>query len=139
MTKEKTVRNKRAQFGVAKSKLSLDINELDPKFHYRWVNDEPGRIAYVMSCGYVFVEPHEVGYESNTENKVSFLGGDNRDGSKMNTYLMKQPMEYFLEDSAALQGKVDKIDEAITGGQIERQQGDGRYIPKGGISYKPQS
>jgi len=134
-TKVKPLRDKRIPFGIARSKL--DVDNLDPAYHYRWVNDEPGRIAKAQEGGYSFVIPEEVNRESNDENRVNILGGSNKDGSKLNIYLMKIPMELHLEDVELMQGQVDKIDEAIQGGNINREANDGRYVPKGGISYNP--
>ena len=132
--KEKMKRNKRVPFGVARSKLTVD--NLDEAYHYRWINDEPGRIAQAMAGGYSFVEPKEVGRESNDENKVSLIDrGAQKDGSALNIYLMKIPMEFHLEDVAESQAKLDKIDDAIRGGTADDGDKTNRYIPKEGISY----
>lgn len=132
---EKKERNKRVPFGVARSKLS--VAKLIEGYHLRWINDEPGRLQQAMNGGYSFVEPSEVDWEENGDTKVKVLGGAKKDGSALYIYLMKIPMEFHLEDVAEAQGNVDKIDSAILQGQSDREGGDGRYVPKGGISYKP--
>ena len=128
-------RNKRQPFGVARSKLN--VNQPIEGYHLRWINDEPGRIQQALDGGYSFVEPDEVKHESNDENKVKVLGGSQRNGiDPMYQYLMKIPMEYYLEDKEFSKQQVDRIDDAIKGGKISLESGDNRYIPSGGISIK---
>jgi hypothetical protein len=128
-------RQKRRPFGVPVSKLS--VNGLIEGYHLRWINDEPGRISNAQDSGYSFVEPSEVGRESREDNKVKELVGVQRDEkTPMFAYLMKIPMEFYLEDRALMNEQLDEIDNAIRGGKIDRQVGDGRYVPEGGISYK---
>lgn len=128
-------RSKRRPFGVPTSKLS--VNEFIDGFHLRWINDEPGRIAQAQDSGYQFVEPNEVGRVSKEDNKVKELVGVQRDEkTPMYAYLMKIPMEFYLEDRELMNQQLDEIDNAIRGGNLDRQRGDGRYVPEGGISYK---
>lgn len=134
VTTQVRARNKRKPFGVPTSKLS--IGTPIEGYHLRWINDEPGRIAKALEGDYVFAEPSEVGRESREDNKVKELVGVNKDGSPMYAYLMKLPMEFYLEDKALKEEHDDKIEEAIRGGKIEARSGDGRYVPEGGISYK---
>lgn len=128
-------RQRRQSFSIPTSKL--EISQQLEGYHYRWINDEPGRIAKALASGYVFAEPEEVGREADRDNKVSILGGANKDGSPLQVYLMRIPMEYYLEDQEIAQGRLDELDNAIRGGKLDRAVGDGRYVPDGGISYKP--
>ena len=131
---ETKVRNKRRPFGVACSKL--DIDKKQEGFHYRWVNDEPGRIQQAQDGDYTFVTPQEIGKDDQQETRVKILAGKNQDGSGLYAYLMKIPLEYFLEDQQEKQSYLDDIDAAIRGGKIEQKFNDNRYIPDGGISIK---
>lgn len=133
-TEVKPQRNKRRPFGIPQSKLSVD-KTLDG-YHYRWINDEPGRIAQALAGAYVFVEPEEVGREPNGENKVWEIGGTNKDGSVMRVYLMRIAEEFYQEDRQSHNEYLDNIDEAIRGGRVNQQASDNRYVPQGGISYK---
>jgi hypothetical protein len=133
-TTEVKTRNKRKPFGVPRTKLSVDNQ--DPAYHYRWVNDEPGRIAQALEGDYTFVEPQEVNRTSKDGNRVRELAGKLEDGSAMYTYLMKIPREYFEEDQQASQSYLDDIDAAIRGGKINAGANDKRYVPEGGISIK---
>ena len=128
------VRNKRKPFGVKTSKLA--ISKQQEGFHYRWVNDEPGRIGQAIEGGYQFVDPNEVAREPREDNKTREYAGLKADGSPMFTYLMKIPQEYYEEDQAVSQGHLDNIDKAIRGGSLDRTPGDNRYIPKQGIKFQ---
>lgn len=134
----KKERQKRIPFGTKTSKLELAIK--DPAYHYRYFNDSPGRIQRALDAGYTFVEPEEVGKdprEGREENKVAIYAGTQTDGvTPLYSYLMKIPMEFYLEDDAVKNLNLDSIDAAIKGGKIDQTAGDNRYIPKEGISIK---
>lgn len=137
--KETRLKEKRRPFGVPQSRLTIDASYLDPAFHYRWINDEPGRLPLAQQASYQFVTPDEVGRVSvdRDDNRVKEIVGVARDEkTSMYAYLMKVPMEYYLEDQAARSTAQDKFDEAIRQGTLEARPGDGRYVPQGGISYK---
>lgn len=137
MATKTTIRSqeKRRPFGVPVSRLSI-FKEIDG-YHLRWINDEPGRLALAQESGYTFVEPSEVGRASNDDNLVKELVGTQRDNATpLYAYLMKIPMEFYLEDRNLMETKLDKVDDAIRRGTFERQNGDGRYVPDGGITYK---
>lgn len=129
------VRNKRKPFGVPRLKLTLE--KTLEGYHYRWVNDEPGRISAALAGDYEFAKPEEVGRDDiNDDGKVSELAGTNKDGSAMRCYAMRIPLEYYLEDQAEKAGYLNDVDLAIRGGKINSTSNDGRYVPKDGISIK---
>ncbi|MDE2097564.1 MAG: hypothetical protein KGL39_09985 [Patescibacteria group bacterium] len=135
---DRPTREIRASFGMARAKL--DIPYSIPGYHLHWINDTPGRIAYAESVGYAFVTQDEVRLTERTLSgslgtNVSRLVGKQEDGvTPMQAYLMKIRQDWYDEDQRALQGKIDKVDDAIRGGNIEGHVGEhGRYIPKGGI------
>lgn len=129
-------RSKRRPFGVPQSKLSI-AKQLDG-YHYRWINDSPGRIAQALEGAYVFATPDEVGREARNgeTDKVRELAGTNKDGSAMYAYLMRLPLEFYYEDKQASTAYLDDIDTAIKGGRINQTAADKRYVPLNGISYK---
>jgi hypothetical protein len=129
-------RNKRRPFGVPQSKLSIS-KQLEG-YHYRWINDSPGRIAQALEGAYVFVTPDEVGRDSRDGDvdKVRELAGTNKDGSAMYAYLMRLPLEYYYEDKKIATDYLNEIDSAIKGGRINQTAADKRYVPREGISYK---
>lgn len=128
------VRNKRKPFGIKVSRLA--ISKQQEGFHYRWVNDEPGRLSQAIDGGYDFVVPSEVGREPREDNKTREYAGLKADGGPMFTYLMKIPQEYYEEDQESAQEHLDSIDKAIRGGSLDRTPSDNRYIPKEGIKFK---
>ena len=113
-------RRTRGAFNGTTGKLSLNSASLDPAFHYHWINDTPGRVAQAEANGYQFVLADEVGSE------VVRLVGVQESGEPLKSYLMKIKMEWYMEDQAALQGKLDKVDSAIKSGR-NAQDSDGFY------------
>ena len=140
---DRPTRKARNAFGSAQSKLSVPYQ--DPEYHYHWVNDTPGRIAEAEEHDYEFVTYEEVRMSARVAtasggtlgSNVSRLVGKQEDGiTPLNAYLMKIRKEWYDEDQKYQQSKVDEIDSAIRGGNIEGHVGkDGRYIPKGGIKF----
>jgi hypothetical protein len=92
---------KRVPLDGRRARMLLDEASLDPAYRYKWVNDEKGRIHSYTEAGYEHVRNEEgvaVGHANidsgvNPESVVSIDGGRG-----VTVYLMKQPMEYFLED-----------------------------------------
>jgi hypothetical protein len=126
---------KRRPFGVANSKLG--INREIEGYHLRWINDTPGRLAMAQESGYEFVTPEEVGRVplDREKTKVKELADTtSKDGSPIYAYLMKLPQEWYEADNKIREQPQDQFDDAIRAGSIENSAG--RYIPKGGISYK---
>ena len=134
--KNERSQEKRRPFGVARQRLT--VNQDIPGYHLRWIVDEPGRIEAALEAGYTFVEPSEVGKQAREDNKIRELSGVQRDDkTPQYSYLMKVPEEYYLEDRAAIEKQNKDIERAIKGGKVNPEANDGRYIPDGGISYKP--
>jgi hypothetical protein len=133
-TAEVKVRNKRRPFNAPVNKL--EVNNPLTGWHYRWVNDEPGRVSKALAGDYVFAEPQEIdsGSSSTKDARASILAGTNKDGSPMLAYLMRIPMEFYLEDKQESQSHLDQIDAAIRGGKTTHI--NNSYIPEGGISIK---
>lgn len=126
---------KRVPFGTPRTRLSLNT-QLEG-FHYRWINDLPGRLSQAQEGGYSFVEPSEVGKEPTENNRVFELVGLQKDGvNPLHAYLMKIPQEWYLEDDKVKQSQLDEIDTAIKGGKADSGLKDNRYIPTAGISIK---
>ena len=134
--KTERTQQKRRPFGVAQTRLA--VNKEIEGYHLRWINDEPGRVEQAMESGYSFVEAEEVGKVAREDNRVRELVGVARDEkSPMYAYLMKIPQEFYLEDRGIIENQNKQIENAIKQGKINQSAGDGRYVPSGGISYKP--
>lgn len=90
----------------------------DPNYHRCFVADypeSPGNVQMYIDAGYEFVDESAVEVEVTTVNKASKYGHvvarAGRDG--VVSYLMQQPMEYWLEDEAVRNEKIDAKDPAI--------------------------
>lgn len=112
--------------------LSLPVQKLEvpeiPGYHLHWFRGTSARIQQAQRAGFEFVKPEEVklnnlalgGDASKSGNsdmgdRVSVVAGDIDDqGQAVRLYLMKQPMEYYLQDKALLQQRNDSIADAMT-------------------------
>lgn len=140
-TRGEEPRRERVPMGVPRAKLTVQNKE--PGYAYRWINDAPGRIAQAQQAGYEFVTDGQTTTgdtgESNTDlgTQVSAIVGTHEDGSTMRAYLMRIPEQYYREDQAMKQSEIDKIDESVRQGAIGKEHGDGHtYIPDRGIRYE---
>ena len=93
-------------------------------FHLYWFNDEPGRIDRAKAAGYEHVTDDDGKH-------VRRIVGVARDHTALEAYLMKLPLEWYQEDMAAEQKRVDEIDDSIRRGDIE-----GKALTKSDTSQK---
>lgn len=120
----------RIPMSVPRSKLTTpDI----PGHHCHWLNDYAGRILQAQQAGYEFVSPEDalitmpdvagspVGAGTDLGSRVSVVVGKNEDGTPLRAYLMKIRSEWFKEDQAIAQGRVDDVHEAMRQGKQEVQ------------------
>ena len=134
-------RKKRNTFNGTQAKIS--VNHTIPGYHLHVFTDIGGRIQDALDNGYEFVSPNEVGGVS--ENVVSrngdlgdrirYLVNPRAEGSEQYGYLMKQRLEWYEEDQAALQNKNNQIDAAIRKGKVTGEN-PAFYVPKGGIKLE---
>lgn len=123
-----TGRRKRIPLGQAQQKLGATIR---PGYVGRWINDVPGRLQQAEAGGYTYVGDDTGAKSTELGARVAqHVGG----GTK--AYLMEIPEEYYAEDQQAKQKRVNDIEQQIRLGAAERQPGDGRYVPQGGIEIK---
>ncbi len=127
--REETGRRQRIPLGSAKLKLA---HEDRPGYHRHWMNDRSNRIHDAERAGYTFVEALNDGRKE----KVSRRVGSHEDGSPMSAYLMEIRQEFYDEDQAAKQVRVDAIDAAILNGgapsDAEAQDRSAFYTPAEG-------
>lgn len=104
----------------------LEVPEL-PGYHLRWVLGTPQRIGQALQAGYEFVSPDEVQLNNsllgddplrsgNTDlgSRVSVVaGGVDETGQALRLYLMKQKLEFYLEDQAVLDRRNAAIADAL--------------------------
>lgn len=133
---EQKTRRTRGAFNGTQGKLSV-LNYI-AGYHLHWVNDTPGRITTALDNGYEFVTNAEVGKTGNNidlSENIKHLVGTQESGEPLHAYLMKIREDWYEEDQAAQQGRIDKVDSAIKNGRIG-QDTDGFYKPVAGISVK---
>lgn len=132
---------KRTPLGVNRQKLVLNSLN-DPEHSYRWVNDYGTRIQDALNGGYEFVSAETAGQigvrdvmPANTDlgSGVSMVV---ERGTGRRAFLMRIPMDLFLEDQKAKQAEVDKVDKAIKGGSIKGLEGRTRVNPEHTMSVK---
>lgn len=108
----------RVPFGAGGSRLPSAKKRRG--FHTHVFNDYPGRIEAALNAGYKHV----------TDAKgapISRVVGVSAHGGPLHGYLMEIPEEWYLQDIAAEQRKVDEVDRVILGGGVGKKEGDGRY------------
>jgi hypothetical protein len=125
-------REMRTRIPMSVPRAKLATPEI-PGFHVHWLNDYPGRILQAQQAGYEFVSQEEalvtmpdlagspVGAGTDLGSRVSVVVGKNEDGTPLRAYLMKLRQEWYREDQAVAQQRVDQIHGAIEHG---KQQGD---------------
>lgn len=113
--------------------LSVPVRKLEvpdiPGYFLRWFKGTPQRLAQAERAGFEFVKQEEVQlhnvslggdatWDGNTDmgSRVSVVEGGEVDGGgqAVRLYLMKQKMEYRLEDEALAQQRNDSIADALT-------------------------
>jgi len=120
------VRPNRKPFGTTELKLSYPER---PGYHRHWFNDVPGRIQRAEEAGYEHVKDKE-------GKNVNKIVGTAEGGGPLTAFLMEIPEEWFKADMAEQQKLVDEREQSMRRGELESQEGDGRYVPKQGISIK---
>lgn len=132
-TTETTRTNRPMRVSTANSDDILAVQGKDPKFNYRFINDEGSKLQRAYNAWYVHVLAKDV--------TLSIGGGDavqgddglarkrvgtSPDGSTLYAYLMRIEKKYYEEDAAKKQDKVLKAETATTSIKTE----DGQYAPK---------
>jgi hypothetical protein len=119
--KRPVTRDKRKPFGSRQQKLAYEER---PGYHRHWFNDTPGRVEQALEAGYTYVQDKD-------GKKVSRVVGVAEGGGPLTAFLMEIPEEWYKEDMAAEQRRVDEMDGAIRKGAVSGEPGkDGRYVPE---------
>jgi hypothetical protein len=113
-------RKKRVPLGVHHSKLSVPPELIPDNKVGRWVNDVDNRVEMAQNGGYEFVASTtnaKVGGGHKNENtdiggRISKIVGS-KNGKPMRAYLMMINRDWYEEDQAKKQEKVDEVDRAI--------------------------
>ena len=138
----------KAVAGRERVPMSLPLQKMAvpeiPGFHLHWMRGEAQRIQQALAAGYTFVEQDEVdlsriGIADNESSdghtdlgsRVSIVSGKDDQGGAERAYLMKLPLEYWLADQAALEGRNEKVAATIRGDKGFSGTGsdENRYAP----------
>lgn len=133
---------KRAPGQRARIPLSVPQRKLEvpniPGYWLRWIRGTSQRLGQAQRAGFEFVQPDEVELNdvsfggdatkagnSDMGSHVSVIEGSEVDGTgqAIRMFLMKQKMEYYIEDSNIIQDRNDSVADALTGQLREGQIG----------------
>lgn len=123
----KTV-SERRRIPLSVPQRKLEVPQI-PGFHLRWIRGTAARLKQAEDAGFLYVDDTEVGLNNtmiggdatktgNTDmgSRVSIIeGGEVENGQAVRLYLMKQPMEYYLEDRKITEDRNDSIADALNG------------------------
>ena len=124
---------KRTRIPMSAPKAKLSTPEI-PGFHLHWINDYVGRVQQAIAGGYEFVKPEEtmvnnfslsggeIGTGTDMGTRVSVVVGKDDNGHPLRAYLMKQRNEWYEEDQAATQDRVDALHEGMRQGKQQEEQ-----------------
>jgi hypothetical protein len=116
----------------------LEVKYKDPDYFYYWFRNKADELDRAIAAGYDYVTRQQArgtelaeeltlkdvdGGNQSIDGRYERFGGRDEFGREYNMVLMRQPMEYHLEDVAADNAASDRIDEAIT-----RQEFQGKSV-----------
>lgn len=139
VAEERQRRRRREDLGMSRhTKLAVDTSKFDPKYTYRIINDDPGRIhALTVQDDWDIVTNGQMGERSDKEkgagSNVEFIV----DGRGKKAVLVRKLKEYYEEDKAKEQARINDAMKEIKRGKHqgpEALQGPHAYVPQGGIS-----
>lgn len=102
----------------------MNVSDRDPDYHYRWVNDvEQGqRVMKFQKAGYEVVQDKVAVGDPTVESKTDNTSSVNTKyvGNNMKAILMRIPKEWYEEDQAAKQAKVDESEYLMKQEQLRK-------------------
>ena len=136
-TREATGRNRRVPMGGAEANFYVPPEVREDGYEYRWVNDRGSRVQRLEQAGYEVVTDAAVqtarnGAENDRTDGTVIRAQADKSGRMdgMQAVLMRQSSEFYQQDQAAKQGRVDQVVEAINGQGLEIDNRSGTYVPK---------
>ena len=93
----------------------LSVKGKEPGYHYRIVNDSGDRIQQLQDAGYEFVDASTVQVGDKRINSTSPEGTHAQVsvGGGVKAYVMRIKQEWYDEDQAAKQARVNQLEETI--------------------------
>jgi len=144
--KNKGQKDRKKRIPVGAQRIKGAVDNLDPRYQYRWVSDTPGRLGRFLDGGYEMVLKDGVTIgshddkNSNLGSMVSQYAGRDPAGLAYNRYLMRIRNEFYNEDFETKQALVDETDRAIRAGKFKRgAHAEAEYVPASGITISSSS
>jgi len=124
----------RVPMSGSRKRMHIDEEFQDPNYHYAWINDQRDLLFRAKRAGFENVLTSEipswgtrdVDSANPTESVISMPVGQG-----VIAYLMKQPMEFYLEDRAEMDALIDAR-EADMKKELNSDK-DGKY---GGVTFE---
>lgn len=104
-------KRQRVKFSGPRLRLQVEQSLKDPNYFYRWFNDDDDQLQRAERAGYVFVTKKEMeeadsavgdkevhGGNTDLNSFTSRVVGRDRANKPLRAYLMKLPMEIYVED-----------------------------------------
>lgn len=138
---ERARRRRREDITVGRQKNLAIEGDLDPRYTYRWINDDPGRVHNLTKRDdWDLVTSDQLGAREDKDKGVG--SGVERivgksDGKR--AMLVRKLKEYYDADEAKKQAEIDVTDAALKRGETRSPQGiresdpGNSYVPSGGI------
>jgi len=94
----------------------LSVKGKEDGYHYRIVNDTGDRVQQLMDAGYEIVDASSVQVGDKRINSTSPEGTQAQVsvGGGVKAFVMRQKLEWYNEDQAAKQARVNQLEETIT-------------------------
>ena len=145
---EMPVPEKKARVPFGGFTYKLEVAYKDPNYHYEWFKDVGDVLRRALSAGYEYVSYRTArsleeltnkdvhGGNQSLDDTMRRHGGVGEYGREYQLVLMRQPMEFYVEDNATRMSKTDEIDDSIyrrefTGGKtVGNSYGDVRISTK---------
>ena len=149
LREERVKRPTRVPFGGLVYKL--EVKYKDPDYYYYWFRARGDEIDRAKNAGYEFVTRRQArgtelaeeltikdvdGGNQSVDDRYERNGGRDEFGREYNMVLMRQPMEYHLQDKALDDAAADRVDEAITRQEFKGENVASKY---GNISVTHQA
>jgi hypothetical protein len=104
----------------------ISFDNKDPDYVYRVVNDKDGRITKMQGIGYEFVESDEqLGDYRVAEGSKMGKAVSKPVGNGVNGYLMRIRKEFYEEDKAEKEKRVDATEAALKPSKAKEEYGPG--------------
>jgi hypothetical protein len=138
---ERARRRRREDITTGRLRNLAVEGDMDPRYEYRWINDDPGRVhRLTVRDDWETVTSDQLGIRHDKDKGVG--SGVERvvgksDGKR--GILVRKPKDYYIGDKLKEQSMLDETDAAMKRGEtsspdgLREIEGGKGYVPSGGI------